>query len=526
MYQQIVEDLKIFVKPCTSLLLTRIGHFLAEEDVESYLVGGFVRDALLGRDTADIDIAVDADALEIASEAAKALGGKYIPLDKSNGVARVVLLDNEATAGGSWELDFSTIKGNIEQDLAKRDFTVDAMAIDIRKIIPEPSAIMPYEKKEEITISPDILIDPFAGWNDLRQSVIRVVSETAFESDAIRLLRAVRLAAELGFSIDSETEELIKQHCHLIAGIAGERVRMELLRLLASPRTGQFLSYLDELGLLTAIIPEMIQAKGVSQPRVHIWDVFEHSIKTVRAAEFLLGQESWQYAGKEVLAAVPWSAELSEHFSQEVSGGSTRKTMLKLSALLHDVAKPQTKFIDEDGRAHFLGHTHEGATIAASILERLRFSVNEIKLAEVMVKNHLRPGQMSNYGLPSRRAIYRYFRDTGEAGIDILFLSLADHLATRGSSLDMAGWQIHTQLVKYVIAQRFEDNSTVMPPKLIDGHDLINAFSLVPGSRIGELLETVREAQAAGEVNTKEEAIACINHLLTNRQQASLNNSR
>ncbi len=521
-----MENLKLFVKPGASLLLTKVGHFLAEEDVKSYLVGGFVRDILLGRDSADIDIAVAADALEIAPKVAKALGGKYIPLDKVNGVARVVQLDNEATAEGRWELDFSTIKGDIEQDLARRDFTVDAMAIEIGEIIPEPLTITPYYEKEEIALSPNMLIDPFAGWNDLRQGVIRAVSETTFESDAVRLLRAVRLAAELEFSIDSATEALIRQHCHLIADIAGERVRVELLRLLALPRAGQLLSYLDELGLLTAIIPEMIQTKGVSQPLVHNWDVFEHSIKTVAATEFLLGQEGWQYVDKEVLAAVPWSAELSEYFNQEVSGGSTRKTMLKLAALLHDVAKPQTKSITEDGRAHSLGHTQEGAAIAASILEKLRFSVNEIKLAEVMVKNHLRPGQMSNSGLPSRRAIYRYFRDTGEAGIDILFLSLADHLATRGPNLDMAQWQMHGQLVKYVITQRFEDNSTVTPPKLIDGHDLIDTFNLIPGPKIGELLEAVREAQAAGEVNTKEEAIACINHLLTGNRQASPNNSR
>ena len=132
-----------------------------------------------------------------------------------------------------------------------------------------------------------------------------------------------------------------------------------------------------------------------------------------------------------------------------------------------------------------------------------------------MVRHHLRPMQLSQYGVPSRRAIYRYFRDTGEAGIDILFLSLADHLATRGQHLDLAEWQEHAQLVEYVLARHFEEESLTVPPKLIDGHDLINIFGLSPGPEIRQILEAVREAQAAGEVTTREEALACIEHLLT-----------
>jgi len=130
------------------------------------------------------------------------------------------------------------------------------------------------------------------------------------------------------------------------------------------------------------------------------------------------------------------------------------------------------------------------------------------------VWHHLRPTQMSHEELPSRRAIYRYFRDTGEAGIDILFLSLADHLATRGKQLDLAKWREHAQMIAYVLAQHFEEESLTVPPKLIDGHDLINLFGLSPGPKIGEMLKAAHEAQAAGEVNTKEEALAYIERLL------------
>jgi len=481
-------------------LLTRVSNFFAEQDIKSYIVGGLVRDVLLGRDTADIDIAVASDALEVAPKVADTLGGKYILLDRLNRIGRVVLVDKGASSTGvQWELDFSTFKDNIEQDLARRDFTIDAMAIDLSQFGKGFSDVQ--------------LIDPFNGWDDLRRGVLRAVAETAFEADAARLLRAVRLATQLGFSIDKKTEALVRRYSYLIASVAGERVREELLQLLATPRAERLLFYLDELGLLTAVFPELAETKGVEQPKEHYWDVFDHSLKTVIAVDFLLRQGAWEYASEEALAAVPWSAVLVQHFDQEVSSGSTRRSLLKLAALLHDIAKPQSKAIDAGGRVRFLGHDKEGATIAANMLGRLRFSAKEIQLVETEIRHHLRPPQMSQDELPSRRAIYRYFRDTGAAGIDILFLSLADHLATRGTQLNMSHWQEHAQVVEYVLSQRFQEESIIRPPKLVNGHDLINLFAMSPGPEIGEILEAVREVQASGEVTTRQEALSFVERL-------------
>jgi len=490
--------MKLSIDPKVSSLLAAVDNLLTEQGVKSYLVGGFVRDLLLGRDTADIDIAVARDGVEIAQKVADALGGSFVLLDKVNRVGRVVVADEKAPSG-RWELDFSAFQDSIEGDLARRDFTIDAIAVDLGELAKDVH-----------------LIDPFNGWADLKKGVIRAVSETAFQSDAARLLRAVRLASELDFSIDKQTEALIQENCHLIADVAGERVREELLRLLAVPQSPRSLPYLDELGLVTAIIPELAEAKGVKQPKEHFWDVFDHSVKTVIAVDFILHEGEWQYADGKVLAAVPWSDLLSQHFSREVSRGSTRRLLLKLAALLHDVAKPQTRAIAEDGRMRFLGHGKLGAEVVAGILERLRFSSKEMKLVEVMVREHLRPGQMSQEGLPTHRAIYRYFRDTGGAGIDILFLSLADHLASRGPKLDLVGWQEHCRLVEYVLAQHFEQERVTTPPRLVSGHDLINIFGLSPGPKIGKLLEAVQEAQASGEITTREEALSYIReHLLT-----------
>jgi poly(A) polymerase len=204
---------------------------------------------------------------------------------------------------------------------------------------------------------------------------------------------------------------------------------------------------------------------------------------------------------------MPWTEELAEHFDSEVSGGSNRRILLKLAALLHDIRKPQTKAVGEDGRTHFLGHDKLGATAAAKALERLRFSGKEAKLVGTVINYHMRPTQMSQQGMPTPRAIYRYFRDCGEAGIDILFLSLADHLATRGPTLDSKGWREHADMVEYVLEKHFEQQRKVEPVKLVDGNDLMKSFGLEPGPRLGEILEAVREAQASGEISDREAAL-------------------
>jgi poly(A) polymerase len=202
---------------------------------------------------------------------------------------------------------------------------------------------------------------------------------------------------------------------------------------------------------------------------------------------------------------------LSQYFEEEIGGGMNRGSLLKLAALLHDVAKPQTKTVEQNGRARFLGHTKEGARIAGYILQRLRFSTREIRMIQKMIENHLRLWQMSNEGLlPTRRAIYRYFRDTGDVSTDIAFLTLADYLATYGPNLDLKDWKQCTQLIEYVLSQRDKEESIVAPPKLIDGHDLINIFNMEPGRQIGELLEMVREAQASGEITIREDALTFV----------------
>lgn len=515
-------------------ILAKISHLLVTQKRQGYIVGGFIRDRLLKRKTNDIDIAVSGDAVTTARKVAKEIGGTFVLLDDVNKVARVVVVEDEQPGktardqelrGIEWHFDFSSFAGDIKSDLARRDFTINAMAVELSQFVAAITATKMSSRKSAATPAgkrpPLKLIDPFSGREDLKEKVVRAVGEQIFEADAARLLRAVRLAAELDFAIEPNTESLIRRCSPSVTQVPGERVREELLRLLTPPRAVHYLRYLDKLGLLLVLIPELAESKGVEQPTVHFWDVFEHSLQTVAAVEFLIRESDWEYSNDDMLTTAPWSDVIESHLSQEVSSGSNHKVLLKLAGLFHDVAKPMTKSIDDTGRARFLGHTKQGATITANILERLRFSNREIRLVEGLVYHHLRPAQMANDELPTQRAIYRYFRDTGEAGIDILFLALADYLASRGPLASMEAWKRHCQLINYILAEHDKQQAKILPVNFIDGHDIMNKFDLAPGPLIGKFLAMVNEAHASGELSTKEEALALVQRKLSLRVQRS-----
>ncbi len=491
------DYLNIDIEPSPFHLLKTIESCLDESGIKGYLVGGFIRDSILKRAIDDIDIAIAADSLDFSPKLAKLLNGKYIPMDKANKVARIILKDtgNDVLR----HIDVSTIISNIEDDLSRRDFTINAMAIPLWDI--------------NTTISGSQIIDPFCGLGDIRHKIVRAVSDNSFEADPLRLLRAVRLASETGFSIDSATEELIKKQCGLINKVSGERIREELLNLLATSETGDLFLYMEELGLLRAMMPELIPSIGLEQPNEHYWDVFTHSLKTIDAVSYIMRAGEWEYSNK-AIDYVPWSDELEAYFNEKISAGSTRLLLLKLAALLHDIAKPKMKFIDENGKIRFFGHPKEGAPMVVEIMERLRFSNKEIKLVEEVTRHHLRPTQMTQMGMVTEHAIYRYFRDVGDVAIDTLFFTLADHLAARGPALDTKNWQQHTATVKYILEKHTEQQNKIDFPRLISGEDIMSGFGLQAGPKIGELLEAVREAQAAGEALDKADAIECIRKIL------------
>jgi poly(A) polymerase len=488
-----VEADSLGIDSQTRAILDAVASFLDSQSVEAYVVGGFLRDALLRRESHDVDLAVAADPLTLGRQLADALAGHFVRLHEEHKAARIVL----SGGGAVRSLDLLPLRVDIEADLAQRDLTINAMAVPVEGLAGErqPS-----------------IIDPCGGRRDLAEGIVRMVRPEAFGVDPLRLLRAVRLCAELGFTLDPRTAAVMAENAPLLSQVAPERQRDELMRILATSRAAPGLRLADKLGLLGPLLPEVAATKGEEQPKEHQWDVFDHSMETVAALDTLLGDEKpadghWARLWRQLWAKMEEFPAVREHFREEVSQGHTRAALLKLAALLHDIAKPETRTIDDNGRMRFFGHAQAGALRAAAVARRLRLSGAEVRQVEAMVKEHLRPLQIAQDGPPSRRALYRYFRDTGEAAIDVLFLSLADHLATVGPRLDWDDWRAHLGVVGFILAWRFQEEATA-PARLVTGHDLMDALGLAPGPLVGRLLEAVQEAQAAGEVTTREQALA------------------
>jgi len=479
------------VGPAMRDLLAELNRFFRGRGAEAYVAGGFLRDALLGRDSRDVDISIAGDPLALGRELAGALGGHYFPLAEERQAVRVLLPER------SLYVDLLALRGAIESDLLERDFTIDAMATTLEEAVSGAAAV----------------IDPTDGRKDLRKRLVRVIGEEAFRADPLRPLRGARLAVELDFTVEPATADLIRGHAAGLFGAAVERQRDELMRILGTVRAGQGLRLLDDLGLLERLMPEIAETRGVEQPKEHHWDVFDHSLEVVRNLDILLGEEEppdkrWRELWRGLWEQIAWWEDARAYFREELLAERPRSAVLKLGGLLHDVAKPETKTFDDTGRMRFFGHPAEGADKAGRVLRRLRFSAREVALVQTMVKAHLRPVQMGQEGAPTRRALYRYFRDCGDAAIGTLFLSLADHLGTVGPRVNLSDWRDHVTLVNYILAKRFQEEETISPPKLLSGDELMVELSISPGPIIGRLLEKIREAQGGGEISTREEALA------------------
>ena len=474
--------------------LRRLLATLAEAVPGAYLVGGAVRDLLTGREPVDLDVVTAGDAHEGAEKLGRAFGASVFALDEARGHYRVTLPEGAPVR----EIDISHAD-DVVADLRRRDFTVDAMAAPV-----------------EADGGLGEIIDPTGGREDLDAGVLRMVSEAALREDPLRLLRAARLAHELTLEIEPETAETVRGLAPSVTQAAAERQREELVRILASPRAAQGVRLLDSLALLRELMPEIVAARGVDQPiEHHYWDVFDHSVEAVAALDEMFqpnpAADRWLATTfREGLAGFGLDAYLDGR-----AGGHSRRVLVKLAALLHDVAKPETKSEEADGRIRFLGHSERGAETAARICRRLRFGSRETEFVALLVEEHLRPTQLSQGDLPSRRALYRFFRDLGEAAPACLFLSLADAAAARGPRLEQERWAGHVAYTAWILDQAAQpEDASGKPQRLVDGTKLMAELGLKPGPTIGRLLDAIDEAHAVGELATPEEAIEYARRLL------------
>ena len=471
-----------------------------------YLIGGAVRDALLGKVSHDLDFGLprsetkSVDPMRVARHIANEIGAAYYPLDSERGAARLVLIHDD---GARDILDFATFRGDsLEDDLRGRDFTLNAIALDVRT---------------------QQLYDPLGGASDLRAKVLRMCSPTSLSNDPVRILRAIRLAASFGFHIPPETRLAMKTAAPELSSSSVERRRDELFRILDGAQPAIAFRAIEMLGILPEVLPELPALKGVAQPTPHVDDVWSHTLNVLRHLEAILTALSPEYDestaaefynGLLVMRLGRYREKIGTHFSKKLIPDRSLYSLLFFAALYHDVAKPLKSEIGENGRIRFWGHDEEGAQMAVARMRTLHLSNDEIDRVRRVIRHHMRIHSMTNrlFGeqkQPSRRAIYRFFRDAREAGVDLVILSLADLRATYEHTLPEELWKTALDVCRILLENYWErPEEVVKPPSLLDGHEAMDAFALTPSPLVGKLLEAIREAQAMGEISSKDEAFA------------------
>ncbi len=447
---------------------------------ESYVVGGAVRDSLIGFvPSADIDLAVQGDGFAIARDIAGVMGpgAAFVPLDSDRGTGRVVLTEREAVT-----VDVSSFKGpDIYSDLRGRDFTINAVAVKISDVLQSGMTA---------------LLDPLAGVTDIKEKRIRMCSNDSFVDDPVRILRAFRFSSALGFGITPETAARIRPSVDSLANIAQERIRDEFIAVLSCDSSVAALKEMDRYGVLDVILPELRPMRGCGQNEYHHLDVWEHSLEAIERLEWVIAHRTQLFDDA--------TEDIVTYLAGEPVLGRPRTALLKLVALFHDSGKPSTRTLDATGRIRFLGHEKISRDIFLTVGQRLKLSKREIEIVGSLIEGHMRPIILTNDSV-SRRAVYRLCRRFDKDLIGLLLVFLADLSATRGPARPTGEEARALEKIREVLKWRL-DMKTRRPP-LLNGHDLMITFGIAPGPYLGTLLNRLAELQDCGRISTKEQAL-------------------
>jgi poly(A) polymerase len=455
---------------------------LAEEG--AWIVGGTVRDALLDRPLRDLDLAVAGDPGPAARAVAKALDAPVFKLSEEFGAWRVVARDRTFTC------DLAPLQGTtIEEDLAHRDFAANAIALPLAGGEP---------------------IDPTGGLEDIEQHRLRVLPG-AYESDALRPLRLARLATELGFEPDPETEKLTLASAHAVTGASPERIFAELRRLVIADRVLDGLALADRLGLIAAVLPELAALHGVEQSHFHHLDVHGHTLEVLRE-QLAIERDPALVFGHELGPRV--AALMDEPLADEL----TRAQALRFAALTHDIAKPATRQVMPNGRVTFIGHDRAGEEVISGICRRLRTSERLREFLGAIARHHLVLGFLVHERPLDRAAIYRYLRTCEPVEVEVTVLSCADRLATRGKNAERA-IELHLDLARELMTAALDWRSSGAPKPPVRGNELAKQLGMEPGPELGALLAELAEARYTGEATTADEAVALARKLRDNPGQ-------
>jgi poly(A) polymerase len=441
---------------------------------DAWIVGGAVRDRLFGRATTDLDLALPADPEDAARALARATGGVAFRLSGEFGAWRVV------GPGHAWHVDLVILRdGDIDADLAARDFTVNAMA--------EP-------------LAGGELLDPNGGRADLEARRLRMVGPDALDDDPLRALRAVRIAIDLDLTIEPETAAAIGRAAPGLERVAAERVFGELKQLISSHAVRTGLQLMDAHGLTAQVLPELLALRGVEQNEFHHLDVYDHTLEVLDQVVAIERDPLAAGFGDHAEAV---GALLREPLADELTRGSA----MRFAALLHDAAKPATRTRLPNGRLGFPGHDRAGADIARTVLRRLRGSEKLVDHVAALCLHHLRVGFLVHDRPLDRRGIWRYLEATHPYAPEVTVFTVADRLATRGRNAEPA-IAAHLELARELLGPAFARRAEGRRPPLVRGDELARELGLTPGPRLGELLAQLEEDRFAGAIATREDAIA------------------
>ena len=481
-----------------SPLIDKVRDALPNQEI--YLVGGAVRDMLRSRLSHDLDFALSSNGIALARKVANALDTDFMVLDGERDTGRVIVTEEN---GSRTYLDFATYRNGftLEADLRARDFTMNAIAYDIHA---------------------NTIIDPLNGASDLRAKIIRACSSTSLQDDPVRILRAIRQAAAFDFKIELETRKAMKAAAEHLPNISPERQRDEIFKILEGPKPDSSMRALEMLGVFPYLMPELSAMKGVTQSLPHIDDVWEHTLSVLRHLEGILTALRVGYSAEETndmftglltLRLGRYREQFATHFAESLNTDRSVRSALFFAALYHDVQKPATKTVDESGQIRFFEHENKGADVAAARAREFNLSNDEVERIKNIILHHMRFHFFTsriegNHQEPSRKAIYRYFRDAGEAGVDLVLLSLADLRGIYDHTLTQETWVAALDVARILLENYWEKREqTIAPPRLLDGNELMHELNLQPGRIIGQLLEAIREGQATGKIETHEQAI-------------------
>ncbi|MCG6551979.1 MAG: HD domain-containing protein [Candidatus Magnetominusculus sp. LBB02] len=438
---------------------------------QTYAVGGAVRDLILGRRVRDYDLAISESPFPAAQCFARAISGSYVALHEIFPTARVVK--------GDLIFDFTSLRGGtIASDLLSRDFTANALAVS--------------------TASPSSVIDLTGGVDDIRNKIIRMVSKDNLADDPVRLLRAFRAAAELGFTIEGATLEAIAELRPLISGSAAERIWAELKMLLQCGNSTEIVRAAFETGLLFELLPELEPLLGLSQNQYHHLDAFEHTMAAYKAAEAIISNPA---------------VRICDSLSVWLDNNPHKRAMIKLSILLHDVGKFSTQGQSEDGRVTFHGHERQGETMVSAILDRFRASAKEARLVTMLVRNHMRILAFKQAGgsvlAMMRRPLIRLLNAVGGDIYALAVLWAADAAAKpQGNAKTIA---ICREILDFYECQ-FLPRKTA--PRFITGRDLIQTYGLSPSPLFSEILNAIELKTLEGQIDSKDKAAVVVEQFL------------